>query len=221
MGSVNGSNGSFVSALPTPTLPVPFRSWRLHPLPNRLDLCGTRTRRCAPRGRGARAPWDLKKHYIFIVSSVKLRDLHLWIMLFEVFFCYVRGLRKSAGWQRAYVRVIFHTLLATIYGQKSRSWKNPGCAPAYKVAWQAQVWIVCMLIRIIGSSLSSKWSLWRSMLFDRRVNSSHRSWLLHNMCNCCKAHTMPKGWFVQGIDLGTPPKVDEHEKLGPLYHVVN
>ena len=28
-------------------------------------------------GEGPGPPWDLKKHYIFRVSSVKLRDLHL------------------------------------------------------------------------------------------------------------------------------------------------
>ena len=28
-------------------------------------------------GEGPGPPWDLKKHYIFRVSSVKLRDLHI------------------------------------------------------------------------------------------------------------------------------------------------
>ena len=46
--------------------------------------------------RGASRGSD-EKHYIFRVSSVKLRDLHFWILFFEDF-CYVGGLRKPAAW---------------------------------------------------------------------------------------------------------------------------
>ena len=54
-----------------------------------------------PRGGGGEWPapplgtW--KKHYIFRISSVKLRDLHLWSLCFEAF-CYVGVLRKPAAW---------------------------------------------------------------------------------------------------------------------------
>ena len=49
-----------------------------------------------------------------MVSSVKLRDLHLRSLFFEAF-CYLGGRGNPAGWSRAYVRSIFSTLLATIY----------------------------------------------------------------------------------------------------------
>ena len=55
----------------------------------------------APPGGGARGPppppLGAEKHYIFRVSSVKLRDLHLRSLFFEDF-CYVGGLRKPAAW---------------------------------------------------------------------------------------------------------------------------
>ena len=44
-------------------------------------------------------PLGPEKRCIFRVSSVKLRDLHLWSSFFEVF-CYVGALRKPAAWYR-------------------------------------------------------------------------------------------------------------------------
>ena len=73
--------------------------------------------RAHPRGGpgGARAlPLGPKKHYIFSVSSLKFRDFRLCDAFSEAF-CYVEGPRKPVAWQRAYVRFIFRTLLATIH----------------------------------------------------------------------------------------------------------
>ena len=53
--------------------------------------------RGAPRGAEGPPPLGPEKHYIFRVSSVELRDLHLLSLFFEDF-CYVGGLRKPASW---------------------------------------------------------------------------------------------------------------------------
>ena len=50
-----------------------------------------------PRGGLGPFPLGPEKHYIFRVSSIKLRDLHL-CSLFLYAFCYVGGLRKPAAW---------------------------------------------------------------------------------------------------------------------------
>ena len=36
-------------------------------------------------GEGPGPPWDLKKHYIFRISTVELRDLHLPSLFFKIF----------------------------------------------------------------------------------------------------------------------------------------
>ena len=84
--------------------------------------------------RGARAlPLRPKKLYIFSVSSVKK----------VIFVCATRVLKlllsgragEAVPWKRAYVRFIFHTLLATIYENLfsgpplRKSWVRPCMLP--------------------------------------------------------------------------------------------
>ena len=64
---------------------------------NSVSRCCVRVCRGAPMGEGPGLPLGPEKHYIFRVSSVKLRYLHFLSLFFEAFCC-VGGLKKAAAW---------------------------------------------------------------------------------------------------------------------------
>ena len=63
----------------------------------RLAARDTDGRRGSAGAHPREEPCTWKKHYIFRVSAVKLRDLHLWSLFFFLAFCYVGGLRKPCS----------------------------------------------------------------------------------------------------------------------------
>ena len=74
------------TAQPWPALHEPARSRPTLPILSWTTQPGS-TPGAHPRGPSPPPPWDLKKHYIFRVSSVKLRDLHLLSLFFKFLLC--------------------------------------------------------------------------------------------------------------------------------------